>query len=222
MVADSNDAAPRSRAGLWSRLSEHRAVSAVGSALLGAIVGVGVTWGWDAVRGATSIDDVMSEQQRSFAEIQDALSRLQSTSSPQELQSIAQDLRAQMNLQESLASRLQGNLASANRELRELRLQLLAAQSGYSGASEFWLKAGDSIRLPGDGNVLGLAQAWAIYADVVIANQTHRLTVGQELPFQADGRDCKAIFRQAIRGEDQRAGFDVACTPAAAAATAGG
>lgn len=219
-MADSSEAVASSRPGLLSRLVQHRAVSGLGSALLGAVVGVGVTWGWDAVRGATSINDVMSEQQRSFAEIQDALSRLQSTSSPQELQAIAQDLRSQMNLQQSLASRLQANLASANRELRDLRLQLLAAQGGYSGASEFWLKAGDSIRLPGEGNVLGLSQAWQIYADVVIANKTHRISVGQELPFQADGRTCKAIFRQAIRAEDQRAGFDVACEPAAS--TAGG
>jgi hypothetical protein len=212
-MTDSDTTTTAPRRSWTARLTGHRAAGALGSALLGAIVGVGVTGGWDAVRGATSIDDVMAEQQRSFTEIQDVLSRLQSTSSPQELQGIAQDLRAQMSLQQSLATRLQNDLASANRELRDMRLQLLAAQSGYSGASEFWLKAGDSIRLPGEGNVLGLSSAWQIYADVILANQQHRLTVGGEVPFQADGQPCKAIFRQAVRVEDQRAGFDVTCTP---------
>jgi hypothetical protein len=220
-VAETESAAGNVRRGILGWLLQHRAVGALGSALLGAIVGVGVTWGWDAVRGAASIDDVMAEQKQSFAEIEEALARLQSSSSPEEMQAIARDLRSQINLQQTIASRYQADLASSERELSQLRLQLLANQGGYSGASEFWLKAGDSIRLPGEGNVLGLSNAWQIYADVVLANQAHRLSVGQEVPFSAAGRPCKAIFRQALRTEDQRAGFDVTCEAESVAATGG-
>lgn len=220
-MAETESTAGNARRGLLGWLFQHRAVGAIGSALLGAIVGVGVTWGWDAITGAASIDDVMAEQKRSFAEIEDALTRLQASSSPQEMQAIARDLRSQISLQQTIASRYQADLAASERELGQLRLQLLANQGGYSGASEFWLKAGDSIRLPGEGNVLGLSQAWQIYADVVLANKTHRLSVGQEVPFDAAGRPCKAIFRQALRPEDQRAGFDVTCDAETVAAAGG-
>lgn len=220
-MSETESAAGSPRRGVFARFVQHRAVGALGSALLGAIVGVGVTWGWEAVTGAATLDDVMAEQKQSFAEIEDALTRLQASSSPEEMQAIARDLRSQISLQQTISSRYQADLAASERELGQLRLQLLANQGGYAGASEFWLKAGDSIRLPGEGNVLGLSNAWHIYADVVLANQSHRLSVGQEVPFNAGGRPCKAIFRQALRSEDQRAGFDVTCEAGTVGAAGG-
>ncbi len=204
-----------------ARIAQHRVASALGGALLGGVVGMLVSWGWGAVTNAASLDDVIAQQKQSFSAIEESLAKLQASSSPEELRAIAQELRSEIGTQERIATRYQAELSTADRELTQLRKQLVASQSGYAGGSEFWLSAGDSIRLAGEGNVIGLGQAWAIYADVVMGGSSHRLQVGQELPFDADGRSCKVIFRQAVRPDDSRAGFDVACAGPPPAAAAG-
>ncbi len=205
--------------GFFARLAQHRLVAALGGALLGGVVGMGVTWAWDTATGATSLEDVIAQQKQSFASIEASLAQLQGSTSPELLTAIASDLRREMGTQQRIAARLQSELASSARELGALRKQLLASQDGYPGGAEFWLGAGDSIRLAGGENAFAVGQAWSIYADVTLDGANQRIQVGAQLPFSADGRECKVIFRQAARAEDQRAGFDVACPPAVAAAS---
>lgn len=204
--------------GFVARLAQNRFVTALGGALLGGVVGMALTSGWEVATGATSLDDVLAQQRESFATIEASLAQLQGSASPELLGSIASDLRREIGTQQRIAARLQAELASSARELGALRKQLLASQNGYPGGAEFWLGGGDSIRLAGEGQSFAVANAWAIYADVAIAGANQRIQVGAELPFTADGRECKVIFRQAARAEDQRAGFDVACPAAVAAA----
>jgi hypothetical protein len=219
MTQAAANSAGSSPPGFLARLANHRVVAALGGALLGGVVGMGVSWAWDAATGATSLDDVVAQQKQSFASIEASLAQLQGSTSPELLSSIAGDLRREMGTQQRIAARLQSELANSARELGALRKQLLASQDGYPGGAEFWLGAGDSIRLAGDGNAFAVGQAWSIYADVTIDGAPQRIQVGAQLPFSADGRECKVIFRQAARAEDQRAGFDVSCPAAVAAAS---
>jgi hypothetical protein len=215
-TADSSGAGPP---GFFALLARHRVVAALGGALLGGVVGMGVTAAWDAVTGATTLEDVVAQQNASFEAIEASLAQLHGSTSPELLSGIANDLRREIGTQQRLAARLQSELANSARELSALRKQLLASEDGYPGGAEFWLGAGDSIRLAGGADSFAVQQAWSTYADVALSGANQRIQVGAQLPFDAEGRECKVIFRQAARTEDQRAGFDVACPPPVAAAS---
>ncbi len=201
--------APRPNVGALLR---HPIVTGVGGALLGAIIGLLVNWGWGAVTDAASLDDVMQEQRQSFDAIQAALGKLKAAS-PEELREIVGELRGQIGAQETYAKRYQAQLAAAEREVGQLRDQLLKEKDGYAGGAQFWLGGGESLRLPGEGNVLGLYGSRSTWASVTLGSASSRLYVGQSLPFTAAGRQCQVFLRQLRRPEDGRLGFDVQCTP---------
>jgi hypothetical protein len=191
----------------------HPIVTGIGGALLGAIVGLLVNWGWGEVTDAASLDDVVLEQRQSFDAIQSALEKIRAAS-PEELREIVGELRGEIGAQQGYAQRYQAQLAGAEREIASLRKQLLDGKDGYAGGAEHWLGVGESLRLPGEGNVLGLYGYRSTWAGVTLGGNSSRLSIGQGLPFTASGRTCQVILRQLRRAGDGRFGFDVQCTPA--------
>lgn len=223
MAIDAPAAAPDEKAskGLWGWLEKHLAASALLAVVAGGIFGVVLDRIVDglvgAVSGGPTLEKLMDEQKTSFASMQESLAALRSAAPSADLRDLIGKLQQEMGSQEEFSKRYQTELRAYVQEVAQLRQQL-RTEKGFSGGADFWLGAGESVRLAGEANVLGVLYAHRSYSTVNFNGERRNMVVGDAVDFSTGDETCKAIYRQIPRQADRRVGFDVICADKAQAA----
>lgn len=187
----------------------------VGSLFAGGIVGAAISllfaWAGSQLPNAVTLERVFQEQKEQFADIEATLTNLSREASSPEVRKLVDALKSGIGQHEQFVARNQDDLRRYASEVTALRDQL-RQEKGFSGGADFWLGAGESMRLAGDANVLAVTYAFGNRVDVNFNGDKQVLTIGDAVTYADGSQSCKAIVRQAAR-EDRRAGFDFVCIP---------
>lgn len=193
--------------GLLSKDIVRTGATALGGMVVGAIVGIAVQVGVEAtgILGP-SVDALLAEQQTGFDEVNARLDDLRrSTDDPaleKELVALSQLLQQQDELRRKAGS----ELTLLSNELAALRSQSLEKR-GFAGGADVWLGVGESISVGDNNSVFGVNRMWKTAVDVNLNGKKSRLNVGDSISTDK----CNVFFRQAMREDDSRAGFDIVC-----------
>jgi hypothetical protein len=140
-----------------------------------------------------------------------ALTDLRKEASTPEVRKLIDSLKNDIGQHEKFVARNRDDLRRYASEVSAMRDQL-RQEKGFSGGADFWIGAGESMRLAGDANVLAVTYAHGNRVDVNVNGDKQILTIGDAVTFVNGSESCKAIVRQKP-GQDRRAGFDVVCIP---------
>ena len=181
--------------------------TALGGMIVGAIVGIAVQVGVEStgILGP-SVDELLSEQESNFGEIHARLEKLRQSASDTE---VGEELRALATLierQDELRKEASSELAYLGGQVASLKKESLA-ERGYAGGADFWLAAGESVNVGDERHVIGVVRTWNTAVDVVMNGKKSRLSVGDAVSTD----NCTVFFKQAVKRDDGRVGFDVAC-----------
>lgn len=181
--------------------------TALGGMIVGAIVGIAVQVGVEStgILGP-SVDELLSEQESNFGEIHTRLETLRQSASDTE---VGEELRALATLierQDELRKEASSELAYLGGQVASLKKESLA-ERGYAGGADFWLAAGESVNVGDERHVIGVVRTWNTAVDVVMNGKKSRLSVGDAVSTD----NCTVFFKQAVKRDDGRVGFDVAC-----------
>lgn len=197
----------RSIRGLLSKGHLLAGTTALGGMIVGAVVGIGVQVGFESTGMlGPSVDTLIAEQQSNFDDIHTALGTLTASADDpalgRELKALTKLIQRQDELRRQASSELQF-LGEQVASLKDRNL----AERGFAGGADFWLKVGESVNVGDARHVLGVVRTWATAVDVVMNGQKSRLSVGDSV----SSDHCTVFFKQAVKREDGRVGFDVAC-----------
>lgn len=197
----------------FSRAITHPIGSLIAGGIVGAAISSAFAWAEAQLPNSVTLDRVIEEQRTQFANLQDTVGQLRSQASTPETRQLVEELKKNLGVHQQFVSRNQEDLKRFASEVTALREQL-RQEKGFSGGADFWLGAGESMRLAGDSNVLAVTYLTSQRVDVNFNGNKQRLAIGDAVEFSDGARDCKAFVRQKPR-EDRRAGFDVICVSGA-------
>ena len=60
-------------------------------------------------------------------------------------------------------------------------------------------------------HVFGVVRTWSTAVDINLNDEKTRLKVGDAVTVRTANGDCTVFFKQGLRKEDSRSGFDVRC-----------
>lgn len=184
---------------------------ALGGMVIGAIVGIAVQVGVESTGLlGPSVEALLAEQESNFDEIGTQIQTLRRMSADPEIAAGLSQLADLLTHQDELQSKAAQELTLLNRQVADLRQQALD-QRGFAGGADLWLGNGESVSIGDERHVLGVVRTWTIVVDVNLNGQKSRLNVGDALTVAADKGDCTVFFKQGLRKEDNRVGFDVSC-----------
>lgn len=192
---------------LLTRQNLKTGATGLGGMILGAIVGIGVQVGVESTGMlGPSVDELLTEQEENFDEVNARLDRLKSTNKDPELNREIAQLASLLQRQNELRQQASSELTLLSDQVATLRQQSLEEQ-GFSGGADVWLKAGESISVGDNRNSFGVTRAWSTAVDVNLNGQKSRMSAGDSVSTE----QCQVFFKQPVRQQDGRVGFDVAC-----------
>ncbi len=181
--------------------------TALGGMIVGAIVGIAVQVGIESTGLlGPSVDQLLSEQDSNFSEIHEHLDTLQQSAGDSEIGEELRALAALIERQDELRKDASAELEYLGGQVASLKDESLS-ERGYAGGADFWLAPGESVNVGDDRHVIGVVRTWNTAVDVVMNGKKSRLSVGDAL----NTDDCTVFFKQAVKRDDGRVGFDVAC-----------
>lgn len=191
-----------------SRKHLQTGATALGGMIVGAIVGIVVQVGVESTGMlGPSVDELLAEQQDNFDEVNARLDRLKgSTDDPALNKEIAQ-LATLLKRQDELRQKASTELTLLNDQVATLRQQSLEEQ-GFSAGADVWLKTGESISVGDNRNSFGVTRTWSTAVDVNLNGEKSRMAAGDSVSTE----QCQVFFKQPVRQQDGRAGFDVTCS----------
>ncbi len=197
--------------GLLGKRHLFSAATALGGMIVGAIVGIAVQVGVESTGLlGPSVEALLAEQESNFDEIGVQIETLRGMSSDPGLAAELSRLDELLARQDELQNQSARELTVLNRQLADLRQQTLA-ERGFAGGADLWLATGESISVGDSQHVFGVVRTWNTAVDVNLNGQKARLQVGDSLQVDTDDGDCAVFFKQKLRSEDSRVGFDVSC-----------
>ncbi len=181
--------------------------SALGGMIVGAIVGIAVQVGIEStgILGP-SVDELLSEQESNFGEIHTRLDTLRQTAGDTEIGEELRALAALIERQDELRKEASSELVFLGGQVSSLKEESLS-ERGHAGGADFWLAPGESVNVGDNRHVIGVVRTWNTAVDVVMNGKKSRLSVGDAVSTD----DCTVFFKQAVKRDDGRVGFDVAC-----------
>lgn len=181
--------------------------TALGGMIVGAIVGIAVQVGIESTGLlGPSVDLLLSEQDSNFSEIHKHLDTLQQSAGDSEIGAEIRALAALIERQDELRKDASAELEYLGGQVASFKDDSLS-ERGYAGGADFWLAPGESVNVGDDRHVIGVVRTWNTAVDVVMNGKKSRLSVGDALSTD----DCTVFFKQAVKRDDGRVGFDVAC-----------
>jgi hypothetical protein len=179
----------------------------LGGMIVGAVVGIAVQVGVESTGMlGPSVDELLNEQKENFEEVNARLDRLRSSTKDPELNREIAQLASLLQRQDKLRQQASTELTLLNDQVASLRHQSLEEQ-GFSGGADVWLKAGESISVGDDRNSFGVTRIWSTAVDVNLNGEKSRMAAGDSVSTE----QCQVFFKQPVRQQDGRVGFDVAC-----------
>jgi hypothetical protein len=200
---------------LWTfrqlKIRARDGASAVGGMILGTLVGMGVNKAL-ATTGllGPGVSTLIAEQKTNFDEVKGKLDALRKTSTEPEVQRALAEIGQLLQKQTTLAEQSEQQLRLLAQEAVTSKERELA-ERGMSSGADFWLKGGESLNLGARDQVFALQGYLRGIAQVNLSGTVKRLSVGDVIEFDADGKNCKVFFKQATPREDERVGFDLDC-----------
>lgn len=180
---------------------------AFGGMIVGALVGIAVQAGVESTGMlGPSVDSLLARQESNFEALNSRLDTLQAETDDPELVQELGEIAALLEAQDELRQQADVELRFLSAQVDSLREQNLAEQ-GFASGADFWLGIGESVSVGDERHVIGLIRMWSTAADVVLNGEPSRVQVGGSVSTD----DCTVFLKQAIRVEDNRAGFDVTC-----------
>ena len=181
--------------------------TALGGMIVGAIVGIAVQVGVESTGMlGPSVDELLFEQESNFGEIHSRLDTLRQSAGDSEMGEEIRALAALIERQDELRKEASTELEYLGGQVASLKQESLS-ERGFAGGADFWLATGESVNVGDDRHVIGVVRTWHTAVDVVMNGQKARLSVGDSLSTD----DCTVFFKQAVKRDDGRVGFDVAC-----------
>jgi hypothetical protein len=192
---------------LLTRENLKTGATGLGGMIVGAIVGIAVQVGVESTGMlGPSVDELLTEQQENFDEVNARLDRLKSTNKDPELNREIAQLASLLRRQDELRQQASTELTLLSDQVATLRQQSLEEQ-GFSGGADTWLKAGESISVGDNRNSFGVTRVWSTAVDVNLNGEKSRMAAGDSVSTE----QCQVFFKQPVRQQDGRVGFDVAC-----------
>ena len=181
--------------------------TALGGMVVGAVVGIAVQVGIESTGLlGPSVDELLSEQDSNFSEIHEHLDTLQQSAGDTEIGEELRALAALIERQDELRKDASAELEYLGGQVASLKEESLS-ERGYAGGADFWLAPGESVNVGDDRHVIGVVRTWNTAVDIVMNGQKSRLSVGDAVSTDS----CTVFFKQAVKRDDGRVGFDVAC-----------
>ena len=175
--------------------------------VVGAVVGIAVQVGIESTGLlGPSVDELLSEQDSNFSEIHEHLDTLQQSAGDTEIGEELRALAALIERQDELRKDASAELEYLGGQVASLKEESLS-ERGYAGGADFWLAPGESVNVGDDRHVIGVVRTWNTAVDIVMNGQKSRLSVGDAVSTDS----CTVFFKQAVKRDDGRVGFDVAC-----------
>ncbi|HNP62806.1 MAG TPA: hypothetical protein PKH39_02670 [Woeseiaceae bacterium] len=180
---------------------------ALGGMILGSFVGIGVQMGVESTGLlGPSVDALIQEQDANFKIMSARLAELQNQSSDPEVKKSLSELGQLLARQGELQSQANTELSYLGSQIAGLKQAALDEQ-GFAGGADFWLKTGESVSVGDRSNVFGLVRDWGNVIDVNLNGSKKRMDVGDTMQTES----CTVFFKQAVKRNDGRVGFDVSC-----------
>ena len=181
--------------------------TALGGMVVGAIVGIAVQVGVESTGMlGPSVDELLSEQESNFGEIHTRLDTLRQSAGDSEVGDELRALAALIERQDELRKEASSELAYLGGQVASLKDESLS-ERGFAGGADFWLAPGESVNVGDNRHVIGVVRTWNTAVDVIMNGKKSRLSVGDAV----NTDDCTVFFKQAVKRDDGRVGFDVAC-----------
>ena len=181
--------------------------TALGGMVVGAIVGIAVQVGVESTGMlGPSVDELLSYQESNFGEIHTRLDTLRQSAGDSEVGDELRALAALIERQDELRKEASSELAYLGGQVASLKDESLS-ERGFAGGADFWLAPGESVNVGDNRHVIGVVRTWNTAVDVVMNGKKSRLSVGDAV----NTDDCTVFFKQAVKRDDGRVGFDVAC-----------
>lgn len=197
--------------GLLSKRHLISGTSALGGMIAGAIVGIMVQVGVESTGLlGPSVEALIAEQESNFDEIGVRLESLRGLSPDPAIAKGLTELSRLLARQDELQNRSTQELTLLNRQVANLRQQTLD-ERGFAGGADLWLATGESISVGDSQHVFGVVRTWTTAVDVNLNGEKSRLKVGDAVTVPTANGDCTVFFKQGLRKEDSRSGFDVSC-----------
>lgn len=180
---------------------------ALGGMIVGAVVGIVVQAGVESTGMlGPSVESLLAEQESNFEDVNARLDTLRTSTSDPEMRRELNQLAELIKKQDALRQQAGTELAYLTDQVASMKQDSLA-ERGFAGGADFWLKAGESVSVGDDKHVLGLTRVWGAAVDVILNGEKKRMAVGDVI----STNDCNVFFKQLVKREDGRVGFDVSC-----------
>lgn len=153
-----------------------------------------------------TLDNLITDQNKNFARIQEQLDKLSATEDPKERERLLKELETLVARQQEYTTRAHTELRTYESQVERMRGEALATRGTASGV-EFWVANNESMVVGEESHVVAVTsiQRSNDYIQVNYRNEKRYMYPGDVLEIETSKGKGKVIFRQA---RDSRAGFD--------------